>query len=70
MNWWYLSSDKMTVMVGTDCADYVVRTPNIVAKFYGQPFGQLVSWMRKQPNFTYHQLTEEPPDADTISGVR
>lgn len=68
MNWWYLSSDSMTVSVATDSAHNVVKMPAIVAKFYGQPFGQLVSWMRKQSNFTYQQL-EEPPHADTLSGV-
>ena len=58
MNWWWLSSSKMTVAVCTVGEDRIYRTPPIVAKFKGQPLANLINWMTKQGGFQYEQLTE------------
>jgi len=59
MNWWYLSSQKMTVCVGTDCYDIIVRCPSIVRTFYGQSLANLIYWMRKQGGFKIEQCDQE-----------
>jgi len=48
---WWLSTERMTVLVDVDDSDMVVRGPPIVRKFVGQPLTNLVRWLQKQPGF-------------------
>ena len=41
--WWWLSSERMTVLVGT-VDGFVVKTPPIVKKFRGQSITDLAAW--------------------------
>lgn len=47
---WWLSTERMTVHA-TVTNGYVAHTAPIARKFVGQPFGNLVGHMRKQPGF-------------------
>jgi hypothetical protein len=48
--WYWLTTERMTVGVETENGR-IIRTPPIIRKFQGQPIGNLVDWMRRQPGF-------------------
>lgn len=53
--WWWLSSEAMTVGVTTE-SRVIVRASPIVRRFIGQPLENLVRWMRGQGGFRMERL--------------
>lgn len=60
MKWHYVSSERMTAMVGVKNG-FITTTPPILNKFKGQPFDNLVRWLSKQPGFKMEEVGEEVP---------
>lgn len=50
----WLSTSRMTVLAVVQ-EGLVIETAPITHKFVGQPIGNLVGWMRKQPGFSMAQ---------------
>ena len=48
---YWLSTNKMTVMVETDDKEIIKDSPPIVRKFIGQPINNLINWLKKQDGF-------------------
>ncbi len=48
---YWLSSEKMTVLVKTDENETIIDSPPIVKRFRGQAIRNLVRWMRTQGGF-------------------
>lgn len=55
VDWIYLSSKRMTVAVRSK-AGVVCEAPPIVRRFIGQPLGDLMGWMSKQPGFRWEEM--------------
>lgn len=53
MTEWWLSTEKMTVSVTIKDGIIIEATPATlrIRAFIGQPFANLVSWLKKQPEF-------------------
>jgi hypothetical protein len=60
MKAWWLSSNRMTVVVMTveysGGHEIITEAAPIVNKFVGQPLGNLERWMRKQGGFEKYRL--------------
>lgn len=53
--WWWLSTEKMTVGVAIE-EGLIVEAAPIVRRFIGQPSKNLGNWMRKQGGFRAAKL--------------
>ena len=54
---WWLSSKRMTLYVGTNSSDIVVKTAPIGRKFIGQHIRNIANWLKRQGGFQYKELT-------------
>ena len=52
----WLSSEKMTVLVDTNAEGKITKAAPVVNTFVGQHINNLVKWMKKQGGFKYKQL--------------
>jgi hypothetical protein len=52
----WLSSNKVTVMVDTDADGKITKAAPAVNIFVGQHLNNLVKWLRKQGGFKYKRL--------------
>lgn len=55
MRLWWLSSERMTVVVDT-VNDIIVDGAPVVRKFRCQPLNNLIGWMKKQGGFRMEEL--------------
>ena len=55
---YWLSTERMTVVVDADARGVIVWAPPIVRRFVGQPLDNLIGWMRRQPGFRAHAYEE------------
>jgi len=51
----YLSSYKMTILIGVNCGK-IVTTPPIAKVFVGQPFDNILKWMKSQGGLIHQPL--------------
>lgn len=56
MTHWWLSSERMTVLVALDERRVIVDAAPIVRRFIGQPASRLGDWMRRQGGFRLVRL--------------
>lgn len=55
MQYHYLSSYKMTILIGVNCGK-IVTTPPIAKVFVGQPFDNILKWMKSQGGLIHQPL--------------
>jgi hypothetical protein len=58
MSYW-LSSNRMTVIVDTDDDGIIVYGSPIVRKFIGQHLANLISWLDKQGGLLLYKYSDE-----------
>lgn len=56
MQFWWLSSHKMTFSVGVNDSNIIVDPAPIIKKFKGQPLNNLIGWMKKQGGFRSEKM--------------
>jgi len=56
---YWLSSNKMTVIVEVNHRGIIVKAAPIVRKFLGQPISNLIKWMKRQGGFKQELLGRE-----------
>lgn len=55
MSYHYLSSYKMTILIGVDCGK-IITTPPIAKVFVGQPLDNILKWMKSQGGLIHQPL--------------
>ena len=58
---WWLSTETMTVIVEVDGRDKIVRTPPVLRRFLGQDLDRLKSWLKKQPGYIESLIPDDWP---------
>ena len=58
--WWYVSTERMTCLVGLDDG-IIVEAPPILRKFIGQPPKNLGNWLRQQGTPVFRRVSEDNP---------